>query len=162
VSEPDAAATGAVGDHKLFTSRSPFHCLRSAKLLAGRYPIVFNNSASDGSFGVTGLIILEEISPNNDRLVKAVTVPDNPANGDYLTTSFSSKSELSIPQSTDGQYDTFIGYVASPGTIDASNSNTLRLRRRRTPARRRRSAISTSPSWACQPTSPGRTTTTAA
>jgi hypothetical protein len=90
----------------------------------GTYPIVFNNDASDGNFGVTQPIVLDELNPHNGRLVKAVTVPDNPAHGDYLTTSFSSKSELSVLQSTDGRYDTFIGYVAPPGTIDASNANT--------------------------------------
>jgi hypothetical protein len=85
---------------------------------------VFNNDASDGSFGVTEPVVLDELNPYNGRVVKAVTVPDNPARGDYLTTSFSSKSELAINQSTDGRYDTFIGYVAAPGTIDASNANT--------------------------------------
>jgi predicted lipoprotein with Yx(FWY)xxD motif len=90
----------------------------------GTYPIVFNNDASDGSFGVTEPIVLDELNPQNGRLVDAVRVPDNPAHGDYLTTSFSSKSELAINQSTDGRYDTFIGYVAPPGTIDASNANT--------------------------------------
>jgi predicted lipoprotein with Yx(FWY)xxD motif len=90
----------------------------------GTYPIVFNNDASDGSFGVTEPIVLDELNPHSGHLIKAVTVPDNPAKGDYLTTSFSSKSELQVIQSTDGRYDTFIGYVASPGTIDASNANT--------------------------------------
>jgi hypothetical protein len=90
----------------------------------GTYPIVFNNDASDGSFGVTEPIVLDELNPYDGRLVKTVTVPDNQADGDYLTTSFSSKSELQVIQSTDGRYDTFIGYVAAPGTIDASNANT--------------------------------------
>jgi hypothetical protein len=90
----------------------------------GTYPIVFNNSTADGSFGVTEPIVLDEVDPNTGRLVKAVTVPDSPANGDYLTTSFSSKSELALNQSTDGQYDTFVGYVAPPGTVDSSNANT--------------------------------------
>jgi hypothetical protein len=90
----------------------------------GSYPIVFNNDAADGSFGVTEPIVLDEINPFSGRLIKAVTVPDNPADGDYLTTSFSSKSELAINPSTDGQYDSFIGYVAPAGTIDASNANT--------------------------------------
>jgi hypothetical protein len=90
----------------------------------GSYPIVFNNDAADGSFGVTEPIVLDEINPFSGRLIEAVTVPDNPAHGDYLTTSFSSKSELAINQSTDGQCDSFIGYVAPAGTIDASNANT--------------------------------------
>jgi hypothetical protein len=90
----------------------------------GTYPIVFNNDGPDGSFGVTEPIVLDEVDPHSGRLVKALSVPDNPAKGDYLTTSFSSKSELAVNQSTDGQYDTFVGYVAPPGTIDASNANT--------------------------------------
>jgi hypothetical protein len=90
----------------------------------GTYPIVFNNDASDASFGVTEPIVLDEVSPSNGHLVKEVTVPDDPANGDYLTTSFSSKSELALNPSTDGRYDTFVGYVAPPGTVDASNANT--------------------------------------
>jgi hypothetical protein len=85
---------------------------------------VFNNDASDGSFGVTQPIVLNEVNPDTGRVIQTVTVPDNPANGDYLTTSFSSKSEMQLIQSTDGQYDTFMGYVAPPGTIDASNGNT--------------------------------------
>lgn len=105
-------------------SANPAYVTCGTAVAPGTYPIVFNNDASDGSFGVTQPVVLDEISPGNGRLVKAVTVPDNPADGDYLTTSFSSKSELAALQSTDGQYDTFVGYVAAPGTIDASNANT--------------------------------------
>ena len=90
----------------------------------GTYPITFNNDAADPSFGVTQPIVLNELNPNTGNVVKAVTVPDDPSKGDYLTTSFSSKSELALNQSTDGRYDTFVGYVAAPGTIDASNANT--------------------------------------
>jgi predicted lipoprotein with Yx(FWY)xxD motif len=90
----------------------------------GTYPIVFNNDVADGSFGVTQPIVLDEVNPDTDHVVKAVTVPDDPASGDYLTTSFSSKSELALNQSTDGQYATFVGYVAAPGAIDVSNANT--------------------------------------
>jgi hypothetical protein len=39
-------------------------------------------------------------------------------------TSFSSKSELALNLSTDGEYLTFMGYVAPIGAIDVSNSNT--------------------------------------
>jgi hypothetical protein len=103
---------------------NPAYVTCGTAVAPGSYPIVFNNDVSDGSFGVTEPIVLDEVNPYNGRLVKAVTVPDNPADGDYLTTSFSSKSELAVLQSTDGRYDTFIGYVAPPGTIDASNANT--------------------------------------
>jgi predicted lipoprotein with Yx(FWY)xxD motif len=103
---------------------NPAYVTCGTAVAPGTYPIVFNNDAADGSFGVTQPIVLDELNPHNGRLVKAVTVPDNPARGDILTTSFSSKSELSVLQSTDGRYDTFIGYVAPPATIDASNANT--------------------------------------
>ena len=103
---------------------NPAYVTCATAVAPGTYPLVFNNDASDGSFGVTQPIVLDELDPSTGRLVKAVTVPDNPANGDYLTTSFSSKSELAVNQSTDGRYVTFVGYVAAPGTIDASNANT--------------------------------------
>ena len=41
-----------------------------------------------------------------------------------LVTSFSSKSELALNLSTDGQYVTFMGYHAPVGAVDVSNSNT--------------------------------------
>ena len=44
--------------------------------------------------------------------------------GDQLVTSFSSKSELALNLSTDGQHVTFMGYVARPDALDVSNSNT--------------------------------------
>jgi hypothetical protein len=103
---------------------NPAYVTCETAVAPGTYPIVFNNDAADGSFGVTEPIVLDELNPYNGRLVNAVAVPDNPARGDYLTTSFSSKSELAVNQSTDGRYDTFVGYVAPPGTIDASNANT--------------------------------------
>ena len=41
-----------------------------------------------------------------------------------MVTSFSSKSELALNLSTDGDYLTFMGYFAPIGAIDVSNSNT--------------------------------------
>src|SRR5208282_1633884 len=41
-----------------------------------------------------------------------------------LVTSFSSKSELALNLSTDGKTVSFVGYIAKPGTLDVSNSNT--------------------------------------
>ncbi len=41
-----------------------------------------------------------------------------------IVTSFSSKSELALNLSTDGSVLTFMGYVATPNTVDVSNSNT--------------------------------------
>jgi hypothetical protein len=43
---------------------------------------------------------------------------------DQLVTSFSSKSELALNLSTDGQYLTLSGFVAPVDQIDVSNSNT--------------------------------------
>ena len=103
---------------------NPTYVTCGTAVAPGTYPIVFNNDASDGSFGVTEPIVLDELDPHSGRLVRRSPFPTIPAGGDYLTTSFSSKSELALNQSTDGQYDTFIGYVAAPGTIDASNANT--------------------------------------
>ena len=103
---------------------SPAFVTCGTAVAPGTYPIVFNNDGPDASFGVSQPIVLDELNSSSGRLVKAVTVPDNPADGDYLTTSFSSKSELQVIQSTDGRYDTFVGYVAAPGSIDASNTNT--------------------------------------
>ena len=47
--------------------------------------------------------------------------------GDQLVTSFSSKSELALNLSTDGQYLTFMGYVSGIDNIDVSNSNTMQI-----------------------------------
>ena len=44
--------------------------------------------------------------------------------GDHLVTSFSSKSELALNQSTSGREVTLMGYVAQPSQLDVSNSNT--------------------------------------
>jgi hypothetical protein len=90
----------------------------------GSYPQVFDNDAVDGSFGVSMPITLEEVNPTTGTEIGSIAVPDNPANGDYLSTSFSSKSELALNQSTDGQYVTFMGYVAPPGSVDVSNADT--------------------------------------
>jgi hypothetical protein len=84
----------------------------------GTYPYVFNNDIVDGSFGVTSPIFLDELSPTG-REVGRINVPTN-----QLVTSFSSKSELALNDSTTDQAITFMGYVAPPGQLDVSNSNT--------------------------------------
>jgi len=92
----------------------------------GTYPYVFNNALYDGSFGITARIFLDAIKPDGE-VVNSLEVPNNlnPGDGhDQLVTSFSSKSELGLNLSTDGQYLTFMGYVAPVDAIDVSNSNT--------------------------------------
>jgi hypothetical protein len=95
----------------------------------GQYPQVFNNDAVDGSFGVSEPIVLDEVDPTTNAVVDTLTVPNSTQNGvtsgsDQLVTSFSSKSELAVNQSTDDQYATFMGYVAPAGSLDVSNADT--------------------------------------
>ncbi len=84
----------------------------------GKYPEVFNNDGPDGSFAVSTPVELTDVTPSGNQISKTA-VPT-----DQLTTSFSSKSELSINLSTNGQDLSFLGYNAAPNTLDASNSDT--------------------------------------
>ena len=94
----------------------------------GSYPYVFNNDIVDASFGVTSKILLDQITPAG-ALVNSLEVPNSsqnlsPPTKDHMVTSFSSKSELALNLSTDGNYLTFMGYLAPIDAIDVSNSNT--------------------------------------
>jgi hypothetical protein len=84
----------------------------------GQYPYVFNNDGPDGSFAVNTPIDLWDVSLTGQPL-RTIDVPTN-----EMTTSFSSKSELAINVSTNGQSVSFLGYNAPAGAFDASNSNT--------------------------------------
>ena len=91
----------------------------------GDYPYTFNNDQVDGSFGITQPIILEQINPSSQKSMGSLVVPNSTTtSGDQLVTSFSSKSELALNQSSDGSDVTFMGYVAPVAAIDVSNSNT--------------------------------------
>jgi len=91
---------------------------------------VWNNAASDSSFGITSPIFLDNITTDGEFL-GSLPVPT-----DLIVTSFSSKSELALNLSVDGQSLTFMGYqggvgcggnTASPtaaNLIDVSASNT--------------------------------------
>ncbi len=94
----------------------------------GTYPTVFNNVLVDPAFGVTSKIILDQYTVAGS-LVNSLEVPNSSQNGvppqkDQMVTSFSSKSELALNLSTDGQYLTFMGYVSAIDDLDVSNSNT--------------------------------------
>jgi hypothetical protein len=91
----------------------------------GIYPFVWNNDLYDGSFGITSRIYLDQMFPFG-FVINSLEVPYSTQqwNGDQLVTSFSSKSELALNLSTDGQYLTFSGYVAPIDQLDVSNSNT--------------------------------------
>ena len=88
----------------------------------GTYPQVFNNALVDASFGVTSKIFLDQLTPWGAP-AGSLTVPSGGAAG-RMVTSFSSKSELALNQSTGGRSVTFMGYNAPVGGIDVSNSNT--------------------------------------
>jgi len=94
----------------------------------GDYPEVFNNDTVDGSFGITSKIFLDQLTPAGTP-VNSLEIPNSTQNGvpptkDQMVTSFSSKSELALNLSTDGQDITFMGYLAPVNAIDVSNSNT--------------------------------------
>jgi hypothetical protein len=92
----------------------------------GAYPLVWNNDAYDGSFGITSKIFLDQMVPFG-FLINRLEVPNSAVvkpTHDQMVTSFSSKSELALNLSTDGQYLTFSGYVAPIDMLDASNANT--------------------------------------
>jgi hypothetical protein len=84
----------------------------------GTYPYVFNNDQVDGSFGVTSPIFLDELTPWG-QVFNRIAVPTRD-----IVTSFSSKSELALNLSTNGQDVTFMGYKAAVAALDVSNSNT--------------------------------------
>lgn len=102
----------------------------------GEYPNLFdthnvwNNANTDGSFGVTSPIFLDEITTDGHK-IGSFPVPT-----DQIVTSFSSKSELALNRSVDGRSITFMGYVGGigcggstvsptePNLLDASASNT--------------------------------------
>ena len=91
---------------------------------------VWNNSVSDGSFGVTSPIFLDSLTTDGFPL-GTLPIPSH-----EMVTSFSSKSELALNRSIDGRSITFIGYQGGPGCggfpvsptapnlIDVSASNT--------------------------------------
>src|SRR5262249_13601586 len=88
-------------------------------VVGSTYPYVFNNDGVDPSFGVTSKILLDQITPSG-ILVNSIEVPNSLQNGvpptkDQMVTSFSSKSELALNLSTDGNYLTFMGYLAPVG-----------------------------------------------
>ena len=70
---------------------------------------VWNNSSTDGSFGVSSPIVLWNLTTSG-ALVGELDVPSN-----EIVTSFSSKSELALNRAADGKSLTFMGYRGGPG-----------------------------------------------
>ncbi|HEX4002219.1 MAG TPA: hypothetical protein VHX36_06185 [Candidatus Acidoferrales bacterium] len=91
---------------------------------------VWNNANSDGSFGVTSPIILDDLTTDG-QFLGSLFIPTG-----QMVTSFSSKSELALNRSIDGKSLTFMGYQSGPGCggypvsptapnlLDVSASNT--------------------------------------
>ena len=112
------------------TTQLPPNCVVSNCVTAtdgGQYPLVFNNNIVDGSFGITSKILLDQLEPSgrfiNSLEVRGSDRRDQPAS-DPVVTSFSSKSEIALNLSTNGQVVTFMGYQAPLNALDVSNSNT--------------------------------------
>src|ERR1039457_459331 len=89
----------------------------------GTYPGVFANETPDPSFGITSPIMLDQLTTSGVLLNSFNLTNAAAAMGINLATSFPSKSELAINQSTDGIL-TFMGYLSPINTLDVSNSNT--------------------------------------
>ncbi len=91
---------------------------------------VFNNANSDGSFGITSPIFLDNLTTDGDWL-GTLPIPSG-----QIVTSFSSKSELALNRSVDGRSITFMAYrggvgcggstvsPTAPNLLDVSASNT--------------------------------------
>jgi hypothetical protein len=70
---------------------------------------VWNNAATDSNFGVSSPIMLWNLGTDGN-LLGTLPIP-----GREIVTSFSSKSELALNRSADGQTLTFMGYRGGPG-----------------------------------------------
>src|ERR1700722_11627864 len=105
---------------------APANCVTATS--SGAYPTVWNNALVDGSFGITAKIILDQLTPAG-VLVNSLETTNSAQNGvptakDQMVGSFSSKSEVALNVSTDGQYVTLMGYLSQINLLDVSNSNT--------------------------------------
>ena len=79
---------------------------------------VWNNANSDGSFGVTSPIFLDDLT-DDGWLIGSLAIPSN-----QIVTSFSSKSELALNRSVDGKSLTFMAYQGGPGCGGYADSPT--------------------------------------
>ncbi|HXW71737.1 MAG TPA: hypothetical protein VEK34_09905 [Methylocella sp.] len=105
---------------------APANCVTAVN--NGVYPYVFNNAPIDGSFGITSKIVLDQLTPHGER-ISSFEVPNSSqprvtSTADQMVGSFSSKSEVALNLSTNGNHVTFMGYYAPIDTLDVSNSNT--------------------------------------
>jgi hypothetical protein len=106
----------------------PANCVTATD--SGAYPFVFNNVLTDGSFGITARIVLDQLKTSG-KFVSSLKVelPDHPEHWEepaenQIVTSFPSKSEIALNLSLDGRVVTFMTYLAPLNALDVSNSNT--------------------------------------
>jgi len=91
----------------------------------GTYPTVFGNNAKDASFGITSPIFISTVNSRTGNIVDNYNLTDIASKlGINIVTSFPSKSELAINQSTDNKALTLMAYATTSGLLDISNSNT--------------------------------------
>lgn len=95
--------------------------------VSGAYPQVWQNEAVDESFGVAAPIYLDVVNKTTGATVNSTNLTALIQNklGMNVTTSFSSKSELGLNLTPDGNGVTLSGYIAPAGQLDVSNANTL-------------------------------------
>jgi hypothetical protein len=106
----------------------PANCVTATD--SGAYPFVFNNVLTDGSFGITSRIVLDQLKTSG-RLINSrkVELPDGSERreqptGNQIVTSFPSKSEIALNLSLDDRVVSFMAYLAPVNALDVSNSNT--------------------------------------
>ena len=112
--------TGAVANLVANSSQLPGSTAgtTSTAVSNGNYLTVFNNDGPDSSFGVSSAITLQTVTTTG---TVTNTLGINP---NQVATSFSSKSELALNISPDGQSVSFVGYAgAGIGALDVSNSD---------------------------------------
>jgi len=106
----------------------PANCVTATD--SGAYPFVFNNVLTDGSFGITSRIVLDQLKTSG-RLINSLKVElpngserrEQPT-GNQIVTSFPSKSEIALNLSLDDRVVSFMAYLAPVNALDVSNSNT--------------------------------------
>jgi hypothetical protein len=121
---PGCGVSGKTGACASGSKKQPFKSAPND----GTYPTVFNNNIYDGSFGITSKIFLDQITESG-HYINTLEVPNSSDPGitstsDQMVTSFSSKSEIALNLSTNGDKITFMGYLSPIDALDVSNSNT--------------------------------------
>ena len=94
----------------------------STATAGGAFLNVFDNETPDPAFGVTSAITIQDLNAASGAVMNSLAIDP-----DVVSTSFSSKSELSlnITRTPSGSVATFIGYAGGGlGALDVSNSDT--------------------------------------